>query len=183
MDRAKKIQNISVVANEIILYELDSKISQESIILSVKIIKNKLEAYKVEKEKIHNICEISIEMLQNILKYSYGKKKCDDKKNEADGVFIVKYNTEDNIVTIISTNLIDKKQEDIINQRIQEVSKLDEKAMNKIFIGKMRSKKDNHKNGAGLGFITMAQKIINPIETKFEYILGDILRYTLKVVV
>lgn len=168
---------------DIILYELKSKISQESIIDSVKTIKNGLEHYKVPQKKIHDIYQISIEILQNILKYSYGSRTLDDKLSEADGIFIVKYNTTNTTILILSSNLIYAEQKETINQRVNEVLKLDQQAIKKLFIEKMKSKKDTHKKGAGLGFITIAQKTTHPIEVQFEYISSDIYKYTLQVVV
>ena len=47
----------------------------------------------------------------------------------------------------------------------------------------MKSKRDGHKNGAGLGFATIATKISKPISVEFENILEDVVKYRLEVVV
>jgi hypothetical protein len=47
----------------------------------------------------------------------------------------------------------------------------------------MKSKRDGHANGAGLGFATIATKISKPIYVEFENILENVSKYKLEVVI
>jgi hypothetical protein len=138
----------------------------------------------LDKEKIFNIYDISIEMLQNILKYSYGNKVDENKKREADGKFILSYDSSIQKVTICSCNLISSSQVETIKQRVDEIKGLNEKELRKLLRAKMKSKKDGHENGAGLGFATIATKVSKPIRVDFQEILEDmVMKYKLEVVI
>ena len=175
--------DLCIKMDENIISELHSKITQENIITTVQTIKQQLLDNNLDKEKVFNIYDISIEMLQNILKYSYGNRIDEDKKREADGQFIVAYNSANDKFTISSSNLITSNQIEIIEQRVVEVAGLSEKELRKLLRTKMKSKKDNHENGAGLGFVTIATKISEPIQVNFEKVLENVTKYSLTVMV
>jgi len=175
--------NLCIVVDKKIIYECNEKITQENIIKSAKKIKSQLINKKISKEKIDAIYEISIEILQNILKYSYGNKIDADKIREADGKFGVTYDSAKDIITLKSCNLINSDKVELIKQRVQEVSGLNEEELRKLFRQKMKTKKDNHDNGAGLGFITIARKVSEPINVEFEPIINGVEKYSLEVVV
>jgi hypothetical protein len=122
-------------------------------------------------------------MLQNILKYSYGNKIDEDKKREADGKFILSYDTTTGEIVICSCNLITSPQVEVIKQRVDEVAGLNEKELRKLLRAKMKSKRDGHENGAGLGFATIATRTSKPIKVEFENVLEDVVKYKLKVVI
>ena len=180
MNNTKEL-DLCVKMDEEIISELHSKITQENIITTVQTIKQQLLDNNLDKEKVFNIYDISIEMLQNILKYSYGNRIDEDKKREADGQFIVAYDSINDKFTISSSNLITLKQVEIIQQRVDEVAGLNEKELRKLLRTKMKSKRDGHENGAGLGFSTIATKVTEPIKVNFEKILDNITKYTLTV--
>ena len=183
MNRIIKDFEIRIEINEDILCKIKSEITQESLIKCAKGIKDKLLTKEIAKEKVHDVFEISIEVLQNILKYSYGNKKCENNKLEANGLFFVTYNTLTKIITIKSCCYIKSTQVDIIKQRVAEVSQLDENSLRKLFRDKLKSKRDNHKNGAGLGFLTIASKIKEPIKINFGDISEDIKKYSLEIII
>ena len=163
--------------------QLSSKITQENIITTVQDIKQQLLDNSIDKEKVFNIYDISIEMLQNILKYSYGNQIDENKKRAADGKFTLAYDSTTNEVTVSSCNLISSTQVETINQRVDEVAELTEKELRKLLRTKMKSKRDGHENGAGLGFATIATKISQPIKVEFEDILEGVVKYRLEVII
>jgi len=163
--------------------ELSSKVTQKNIISTVQDIKQKLLDNNLDMEKVFIVYDVSIEILQNILKYSYGNKIDENKKREADGRFALSYDSQTQEITICSCNLITISQVEIIKQRIDEVSGLSEKELRKLLRVKMKSKKDNHDGGAGLGFATIATKISKPLSIEFTEILNDVVKYKLKLVI
>jgi len=182
MENTKELE-LCIKVDDNIISELRPKVTQKTIITTVQNIKQQLLDNNLDKEKVFDIYDVSIEILQNILKYSYGIKIDEDKKREADGKFTLSYNSTTLKVEIVSENIITSSQVDIVKQRIDEVTGLDEKALRKLLRDKMKSKRDGHKNGAGLGFATIATKVSEPIEVEFEEILDDVIKYKLKIVI
>ncbi len=181
MNEISKEVELSISIDDKVICNLTPKITQESIVLSVKDIKQQLQDNGVSSEKVFDVYDTSIEILQNILKYSYGNTITEDKKREADGKFTVSYNSSKQSITINSSNNISSDQVETIKKRIDEVSGLDEKSLKKLLREKMRSKRDGHANGAGLGFATIATKVIQPIEVGFNNISDEVVEYTLKI--
>ncbi len=182
MEIEKELE-LCIKIDEKVVIELSSKITQESIVETAQNIKQRLIDYELDREKIFNVYDVSIEMLQNILKYSYGNKIDEDKKREADGKFILRYDTVTKEIVLCSCNLIESSQVDIIKQRVDEVTGLNEKELRKLLRVKMKSKRDGHSNGAGLGFATIATKISKPIDIEFKGILKDVVKFKLEVTI
>ena len=105
--------DLCIKMDDHIISELHSKITQENIVTTVQNIKQQLLDNNLDKEKIYDIYDISIEMLQNILKYSYGNRVDENKKREADGKFVISYNSRSKEFRICSCNLVSKAQEEI----------------------------------------------------------------------
>lgn len=164
-----------------LLSELHPKITQKNIILTVQDIKKQLLENNVDKDKVFNIYDVSIEILQNILKYSYGNIADENNKRQADGDFRVSFYSTTSEIMITSSNLITAAQAEVIKERIEEVKGLNEKELRKLIRLKMKTKKDGHENGAGLGFATIASKISKPLSVEFETILDDVIKYKLKI--
>lgn len=181
MNNISKEIELLISIDDKIICTLHPKITQESIIASVKDIKQQLLDNGVSGEKVFDVYDISIEILQNILKYSYGNKITKDKKREADGHFIVSYNSLNKTITISSSNNISSDKVETIKKRVDEVTGLDIKSLKKLLREKMRSKRDGHENGAGLGFATIATKVTQPIEVEFKTLSDEIVQYTLKI--
>jgi len=182
IDQEKELE-LCIKIDEKVISELSSKITQENIISTAQSIKQQLLDNGLDKEKIFNIYDVAIEMLQNILKYSYGNKIDENKKREADGKFILSYDSSIQKVILCSCNLISSLQVETIKQRINEVSGLNEKELRKLLRTKMKSKRDGHENGAGLGFATIATTILKPIRVEFQEILENVVKYKLEVVI
>ncbi len=130
-----------------------------------------------------DIYDISIEILQNMLKYSYGNKVDESKKREADGKFSLIYSTVTGKTTLHACNLVSASQQEVIRQRIDEVDGLDERALKKLIRTKMKTGKDRHMYGAGLGFATIALKTSEPLDVRFEEVLDNVVKYRLVAVV
>ena len=181
--RDTKELDLCIQVDDKIISELQPKITQENIIVTVQDIKQQLLDNNFDKEKLFDVYDASIEILQNILKYSYGNKIGENKKREADGSFKLMYNSKTQKVIIISENLITVVQSKTIRQRADEVLGLDDKELRKLLRAKMKSKKDGHDNGAGLGFATIATKISEPLKVSFEEVLNNVVKYRLQIVI
>jgi len=182
LHKDKNILKLCLKIDSNTIYEFYEKINEKSIITSAKHIEELLIKNSAKPEKIQNVYEIMIEIMQNILNNSYDNTDLKNNKKEASGVFILSYNRISDRYTLQSCNLIENYQVDIIKERLKETVGLDDNALRKLSLKKMRHKKDNHEKGAGLGFIMMARKSIEPIEVTFLPYEDNILKYKLLLV-
>ena len=165
------------------IYEFDEKINEQSMIKSAKHIEQILIKNNAKPNKIQDVFELLVEILQNILNYSYGNVDLPNNKKEANGAFVLSYDTQNDKYILQSCNLIEKTQEQIIKDKFSSIKDLDDKALRKLSREKMRSQVDKHEKGAGLGFIMMQRKSSEPIETEFLPYKDEVLQFKLKLVV
>ena len=166
-----------------VIYEFDDIVNEENMIESAKYIEELLKKNNAKPDKIQNVFVLLIEVMQNILNYSYGAIVLEDNKKEAFGMLIISYRSQNDTYTLQSCNLITKAQENEIRNKLEAVEGLDSTALRKLARDKMRSKEDKHQKGAGLGFILMARKCIEPIEVDFIPWKEDIIQYKLKLII
>ena len=176
----QKDLKINMEVNGKIIYELSPTITQKSIIDTVQLVKQKLIEYEIDKNKMLDVYDISIEILQNILKYSYGNIIKEDNTRKADGIFNLTYDTNTKEIIINGYNLVVQDQIEILKQRYEEIKHLDKKGLRKLLREKARSRKDGHKDGAGLGLATIASKA-QSISIDFESVLPNVYKYMLEV--
>lgn len=169
--------------DEKVIYEFSEKINEQSIIKSATYIEKLLIENNVESEKIKIVFELMVEVMQNMLNYSHGNIDLDNNKKEAYGTFVLSYDSKNNTYMLQSCNLIKSKQEDSIKGKLDSISGLDNQELRKLAREKMKSKEDNHKKGAGLGFIMMARKCSAPIQAEFIPYEKGIVQYILKLII
>lgn len=174
---------VCVKINSNTIYEHNEKINENAITKSALNIEKILVEYKADVDKVRGIYEITVEIMQNILNYSYDRKKIANNKMEANGTYLVSYNSEYDTYIIESCNLIEVSQENKIKKIITSLEGLDEKGLRRLARQSMREKVNNHAKGAGLGLIMMAKYSSKPIETTFKDIEDDIKSFKMKLVV
>jgi len=172
--------NICLKIDKDTIYHFDEVINEQNIINSVKNIEEQLKQNGACAKKIQDIFETVIEIMQNMLNYSYGNKDLPNNKKEAKGNFTLSYYTDTDKYIIQSCNLIDSKQEDVIKDKILVLKDLDHKELRKLARQKMRDRTDNHSKGAGLGFITIAKKVTKPIKATFVKVDENIKQFRLE---
>lgn len=159
------------------VYEFGHVINQENIINIIQTLESSL--VHVPQEKIENITKVMIEILQNILSYAFDAKELENKKRESQATFIIIVDRNSNRYMIKSSNLIKSSQQKIIQQKINEVDGLSELELRTKIKEKMRSKRDLHSRGAGLGFLTIALRVTQSIQTEFLPFKDDISEFIL----
>ena len=172
---------VSVDKNSV--YSFCGKINEQSIIQCAKDVEEILTKHGVDSTKLQDVYELTVEIMQNMLNYSYDTKEIGNNKREATGTYKIFYNSSNKKYILESSNLIEIKDEEIIKEKLADLKGLDDRALRKLARVKMREHKDKHKKGAGLGFIVMARKSTKEIEIAFENIDNQIKRFNLKLVV
>ena len=134
----------------------------------------------VPQDKVDDIIKIMIEILENIVKYSANRVQLSNNKYQSQGTFVIIADTQTNTYTIQSSSLVDVSQKELLLERLKEVNGLDEAELRKLLREKMRTRRDNHEKGAGLGFLIIALRVLKPIQIKFIPYNTDMLEYILK---
>jgi len=165
------------------IYEFSPTINEASIVASASEIERILKSNHVNPAKLQDIYEITIELMQNILNYSYGHSTSEDNKKQATGKISLSYWSKEDVYIISTTNLIALNTQDKIKSKIAEVAGLDNKALRKLTREKMRHRDDKHERGAGLGFIVMARKSSKPIEYNIKAIDEQVGDFTITLVI
>lgn len=145
-----------------VLYE--GEIVQELIKYLAVRIENKLKEYSMTDRVRKVLFHVSIEMLQNICKYS------DDKiKNR--GIFI--FGKTDSLYFISSGNIIMTKKYDIIENKINYLNMLNSEELTKIYESYISQQSYNNLGGAGLGFVDIIRRTGQKLQCNFEKISDD----------
>jgi hypothetical protein len=177
----KRDIDLYVQYDEISLLRASQPIDNEQITEAVSIVENILITNGAKKRKIKDVFEISVEILQNILNYSYGSRVRPDQKREAYGTFKVIYESEKDEYTIIGENLIESNREEVVRQKIESVAKLSEGEIRKLIRDKMRTGEDRHTMGAGLGILMMTRKSSKPIDLQFSEVIDGVKKMRIEV--
>jgi len=159
--------NVCLTIDDSIIYEFHKTINEDSIVQTAKSIETILTKSNAKASKIQNVYEILVEIMQNILNYSYGNIDLPDNRREATGSISLSYSSEKDAYLLQTCNLVEEDQKEEIKDRLYQVRDLDDKQLRKLARQKMRSREDNHEKGAGLGFITIARKCSEPISVEF----------------
>jgi len=165
------------------IYEFNDKINEVNMVKAAKHIEELLKQNNANPKKTRDVFELLIEVMQNILNYSYGSIDLQENKKEAYGVISLSYTSDIGTYLLQSCNLILKEQESIISNKVNSLEGLDTKALKKRSREKMRSGEDNHTKGAGLGFIMMARKSMEPIDISFLPYKENITQFKLTLVI
>lgn len=101
---------------------------------------------------------IMIELLQNISYHATGIHNKEDRP----GLFMVADNN--NVCSLITGNYIENSKIDELVNKVDHVNSLDNEGIEKLYLQTIVLHQDEHKRGAGLGFIDIRIKSKNKIE-------------------
>jgi len=107
------------------------------------------------------IGSILIELLQNV--NLHGTRNQDGNSDS----FVVLSATEE-AYTIQIGNMLLSSDVSMLDYKLTELNKLDEKELRKLYIETLCNENFSYKGGAGLGFLTVAKKAIQPLNFYFE---------------
>ncbi|HHS93459.1 MAG TPA: hypothetical protein ENK82_08925 [Campylobacterales bacterium] len=171
---------ICIKVDNRIIFEFAGKINQAKMILSANQIEVMLLRQCNNKERVKNVFELFIETAQNILNYSYRNEYIIDDKNSTFCNFSLYYFTENDTYVLESCNLIEVRQQEVIEKKLEVIQGLDQNELRKLLRQKSRTAEDRHALGAGLGYIVMARKSRAPIEVDFVPYQEGVLLYKQK---
>jgi hypothetical protein len=152
------------------------ELSQDMVNQASSEIEERLFSSEIKKPIVKKVFSIMVEGLQNIR--LHGEK---DANGNQPSFFIIK-ESEDNFKIFLG-NLVFNANIDKIKARINQVNSLDKTEIKALYLDVLTNGIISNKGGAGLGFITMSMKSMNPIVGHFEKIDGEISNYDLEITI
>lgn len=129
--------------------------SQDAIFPVLMIIEENLQKENkdaVSKKKVYHIL---VELLQNISRHCYVEN---DKK---EGIFLI--GEADGYFVINTGNLIQNEYVDDLKDHLDHLNNLNGKELKELYLDKLRERNLMEKDGAGIGLIDIARRIISPV--------------------
>ena len=123
-----------------------------------------------KRKVMKRICSVTIECLQNITHHAAR----DESGSQQSFVLLSKHGDQYRLAT---GNLILQEDSNLIDYRLSELNKLDQKDVRKLYIETLCNENFSFKGGAGLGFLTIAKKTksqieyaLNSVDNRFAYL-------------
>jgi len=161
----------------------DGPMSQELMVGIGDALRSKMQLEKVDNSTITKVFAMYIEQTQNIIHYSAEKIPANKRQTEfSNGIVKVGYNNKQHYV--ICGNLINNESADFICKQLTKLQKMNKDELKSYYKEQRRKNKNNYASkGAGLGFIELARKSVNPIEFEVKKVDDNFSFFSLKTVV
>jgi len=181
MDQTLELKN-NFDSNGILL-AFSGSISQPVLSGFAKGMELKLANLGVDTKIVRNIFEVLIEMMQNVLNYSYDSRDVGHNTFESSGIIVVGFSQNINKYFVMSGNRIAKGKDEILMTKIDYLNTLDAEALKNLYRERRRTRQDVHSRGAGLGLIDLARKSTEKLEYQFVELDNESLFFSLKVII
>lgn len=167
MQNKKEYLNLEIEIDNMTIMEFNGLITQRSIVDLARTIEATLIDFEEEETKVRTIFEVMVEIMQNILSYSYDSIDLGNNTYQSRGHVKICLDNSSKIYTIDTGNLISKNKKEGITSIIEEANSLDADGLKTLYKERRRDRRKNHDRGAGLGFLDMARKSKNRLGFKF----------------
>lgn len=163
----KEYLDLKIEIDDLVIMDFKGIVTQNSIVDLTKTIEATLLDFDEEETKVRKIFEIIIEIMQNILSYSYDSIDLGNNTFQSRGHIKIALNQTTHIYTINSGNLIRKNKKETITESLEEANSLDADGLKELYKKRRKDRSRNHARGAGLGFLDMARKSKNKLGFDF----------------
>ena len=140
------------------ILQYDGKLTQEIISNNMNIIEEKIENIGL----MGKVATVAVELSQNMMTYSKTPDLNSDEILSAGFIEVIQ--SDENIYTISSKNIVSIKDKERMEPKLQEILSLDAAGIKKRYKELRRSGKDMHDNNGGIGFFEIAK-----VSPKIEY--------------
>ena len=141
--------------NNDIIFAFSGSISYKTLSAISISMKDELNSRDGTSKELFNVYYIFIELVQNIMNYSFKRDK--DSGNGTGTCFVI-HNESSKKFRVCAGNVISQDQANIIETKINKINSLDEPELKAYYKELRRSGKDTHDKGGGLGFVEIARK-------------------------
>jgi len=155
------------VMSSTIIYAISNEfLNEKSMIHALSKIKEQLKE-TLPVNHLKAIVQATIELMQNIINYSNIHSNLKERRREGYGSFSL-IKKEIGQYKIITSNPINHTQKRILQERVGELSNLDKRELQSLLKESIRSKRNCHKKGAGVGLIRVFINSISAIKVDFK---------------
>ncbi len=149
-----------------LLFSYMGFLSNTMVINSIDLIERNIVKNKELKKIKRKLSFLMIESFQNIIRYGDTPEKRDDYLKE---MFLVR--NVKNHFYIVSVNLVENSKVKYVKEKLDNVNKLNNEELNKLYRKILTNNEFTDEGGAGLGFIEMARKTRQKLD--FEFVKVD----------
>lgn len=125
-----------------------------------------------------HIFTIFIELSQNMMNYAKSKQGY-EKSLASKGLIVVGMEEDENKFYILSRNIIDADDKDVVEARLLEIEGLSKEELRELYRKRRKEGKEKHDKGAGIGLIEIAKRC-DEIEHSFQPVGDNQYFFTLK---
>lgn len=153
----------------------------EDILVNIgKMLRQKMEIVKADKNAARAIFAIFVEEAQNLIRYSSGILS-DDKfpSTELRQGFIAVGN-DDGSYYVCSGNLIMRRDVERLQTHLEHIKTMDQAKLKKVYKEVLKGDVPEFSKGAGVGFLDIARRAKSGIDFNFSAINDDLSYFTLK---
>ena len=161
--------------NLILVYQGD--FTQESTKSILAMAERNLDSSGEESSIKRKVFNVMVEALQNIVKHS--DELVDGQIRSHAAIFLI--GKEKNRYSIMSGNPIRKVNIDKLNKALEHINGLDKEGLKELYKEIIKNTTISEKGGAGLGFVDMARKWGEKMESSFPELNADYAFFCLKV--
>lgn len=136
--------------------------SQDAIFPVLKIIEENLQKEKKDAVSKKKIFHILVELLQNISRH------CLKEGDKKEGIFLI--GKSENYFVVNTGNLIKNEEIDALKKQLDFVNSHNGKELKELYLNKLRERNIPNNNGAGIGLIDIARRLISPINYSIQKI-------------
>lgn len=174
------LKTIALTKSGQTLFAINDKINFDTIVKISQNLESILKLRDHTNSTKQYVMQISMEMIENMLKHSLNSVNVGYGKKETKGSFSLSYDKRKDTYIIKSCNIIDEQAKFTIEENINALKILDDKELRKLSRQKLRER-DSEQTNTGLGFIILLRRSAKPISIKFENIGENIIKFNLEV--
>jgi len=168
MDVKRQFELRKELSNDGAVFCYNGYITEELLTSIGMVLKTKLQADNLDKQKIRSVFHFFVEQVQNIIRYSSEFEESIESPSEFRyGLVIV--GSRDNSYFVTCANLVNNKNVPELKSTLDKIHQMDDDELKILYKKMLRNESPDQSKGAGVGFIDIARKA-----SKFEYDFIDV---------
>ncbi len=181
--RNKFLKLIEIPVTEETIFNLQDKININVLKTSIHKIENILT--KSTNTPMTNqqqyVVESSLEMIENMIKHSMNSTDASFENKEVKASFQINYDKARDLYTLKSCNIIDKSTKHLLQEKYNNLMRLDDKELRKLSRAKLKRKKIDKTIDSEIGYIFLFRRSTKPMNIHFQDINDSAIKFYLEV--
>jgi hypothetical protein len=179
--KRKFLKQIAIPKNDNMIFGIEDNINFDIIVQSAQDLEKILSNDGQMTPQQQHAFELSLEMMENMLKHSLNSADIGYGKKETKACFQLIYNPTSKKYILKSCNIVDVSSKYIIEEKVNNYKRLDMQELKKLARDKMKNKDEDEKKDSGLGYILLTRRSSEPISILFTTISDHVIKFNLEV--